>query len=302
MKILDAQATARALPYGRLVPAIVQAARDLASGALRAPERLVVPLAGEGVLLVMPAVSADVGITKLVTVQPDNASRGQPAIQGEVIVFDSDSGERLLLADGPTVTSRRTAAVTLLGVDLLAPAPPKSALLIGTGAQALAHLEALNAYLGIGRFWIAGMHLQNAREFVAAAQAQLPDIEMTPLTASDLPPEGVGSDIVVALTTARKPVVPAGLPATTLAIGVGAFRPDMAELPPALLQDRRIVVDHLHGAQTEAGDLLQAGVDWNDVTDLPRLLAEPAGTTRAPALFKTVGHAAWDLAAARVML
>src|SRR5690554_3146970 len=115
MHVLDAKATACALPYARLVPAMAQAAREAAGGVLRAPERMVVPLAGEGVLLVMPAVALDVGITKLITVQPGNSAQGRPAIQGEVIVFDVSSGKRLLLADGPTVTARRTAAVTLLG-------------------------------------------------------------------------------------------------------------------------------------------------------------------------------------------
>lgn len=301
MRVLDAQATACALPYDRLVPAMAQAARDAADGVLQAPERLVVPLVGGGVLLAMPAVAMDVGITKLITVQPGNSAQGRPAIQGEVIVFDVSSGERLLLADGPTVTARRTAAVTLLGVDLLLPVAPRSALLIGTGAQARAHLDALHDYFGMDRFWIAGTSLQRARDFVRDAQAAFPQVEMTPVAAPDLPVEGVGSDVVVALTTALVPVVPAGLPPATLAIGVGAFRPEMAELPAALLHRRMIVVDHLHSAQVEAGDLMQAGIDWQEVVDLPRLLATSPDAVRRPAVFKTVGHAAWDLAAARVL-
>jgi 1-piperideine-2-carboxylate/1-pyrroline-2-carboxylate reductase [NAD(P)H] len=123
------------------------------------------------------------------------------------------------------------------------------------------------------------------------------------------------TDLVIALTTSRTPVIPAHLPAQTLAIGVGAFKPDMAELPSALLHSRSIVVDDLAGARHEAGDLLQAKVDWSQVRSLADLLQTPRSPSAAglpalvalpalPALpiFKTVGQAAWDLAAARVAL
>jgi 1-piperideine-2-carboxylate/1-pyrroline-2-carboxylate reductase [NAD(P)H] len=93
-------------------------------------------------------------------------------------------------------------------------------------------------------------------------------------------------------------VIPLQLPATTLAIGVGAFKLDMVEFPAALLRQRAIVVDHLAGAQHEAADLIQAGIGWSKVRDLSGMAGvRHAGVT--PVL-KTVGHAAWDLAAARV--
>jgi len=44
MHILDARQTAAALPYAPLVDALDRAAQQFASGAIRAPERQVVPL------------------------------------------------------------------------------------------------------------------------------------------------------------------------------------------------------------------------------------------------------------------
>ena len=110
------------------------------------------------------------------------------------------------------------------------------------------------------------------------------------------------TDLVLALTTSRTPVIPVHIAAHTLAIGVGAFKPDMAEFPPALLHSRQIVVDDLGGAQHEAGDLLQAGLDWGKVRDLASVLAEPLPPSALAPVFKTVGQAAWDLAAARVAM
>src|SRR5687767_11112924 len=93
---LDAAETARRLPYNELVPAIAQAASELAASKLNAPERLAIPIGSGDSLLCMPATASDIGITKIVTVHQGNRARGLPAIQGEVIVFDIDTGERLL--------------------------------------------------------------------------------------------------------------------------------------------------------------------------------------------------------------
>lgn len=302
MQILNAQQTADALPYAQLVPAVAQAALALSQQKITAPERLVVPTAEGGVLLCMPAIGHDLSVTKLVTVHPRNAQQGLPVIQGEVVVFDSATGRRLALLDGPTVTARRTAAVTLLGIQTLAPRPPASVLLIGTGVQASAHVDALVAYLDMENFWVAGRDEAAAQAFCIAIQARHPHVMAVPMAAHALEQNLPQTDVLIALTTSRTPVIPAHLGAQTLAIGVGAFKPDMAEFPPALLHSRQIVVDDLGGARHEAGDLIQAGVDWVTVRDLASFLGEKCAPSGPAPVFKTVGQAAWDLAAARVAI
>jgi 1-piperideine-2-carboxylate/1-pyrroline-2-carboxylate reductase [NAD(P)H] len=297
MQILDAQATSLALPYDRLVPAIAEAAAQLARGDIHAPERLVIPT-GNGVLLCMPAIGPRLGVTKLITVHNDNPSLGLPAIQGEVIVFDVASGQRLMMLDGPTVTARRTAAVTMLGIERLLPQRPRSVLLIGTGAQATAHAEALVEFLRVGEIFVASRQREHAADFCAGLRHKYPGTNFQPAEIADAARK---TDVVIALTTSRTPVIPEDLPDTTLAVGVGAFKPEMSELPPGVLHRRRIVVDHLVGARHEAGDLLQAKIDWSGVRDLGSLLADPV-QVHSPAVLKTVGHAAWDLAAAQVAI
>jgi 1-piperideine-2-carboxylate/1-pyrroline-2-carboxylate reductase [NAD(P)H] len=302
MQLLNAFDTAQALPYARLVPALVQAAQQLAHGEIDAPERQVVPIGDAGVLLCMPAIGADLGVTKLITVHGDNAQHGLPAIQGEVIVFDRATGRRLALLDGPTVTARRTAAMSLLGIRTLAPAPPTSALLIGSGVQAAAHADALIEFFGVSRLWIAGRDRDRTQAFCEALRLRQPHAELQPAGMDQLAAICRQVDVVIALTTSHTPVVPDTLPPHVLAVGVGAFKPEMAELPAALLHARPVVVDHLAGARHEAGDLLQAGIDWNRVRDIADVLAHGSTRTEAAPILKTVGHAAWDLAAARVAM
>jgi 1-piperideine-2-carboxylate/1-pyrroline-2-carboxylate reductase [NAD(P)H] len=296
MHILNAAQTAQALPYSKLVPAIAQAALQLADGSIHAPERQVVPIDASSVLLSMPAIASDISVTKLITVHGNNAQHRLPAIQGEVIVFDTATGRRLAMLDGPTVTARRTAAVTLLGIQKLAPAKPGSALLIGTGVQAEAHADALVEFFGVRHFRIVSRNAEHAQAFCNALSTRHPGVVATPDALSQRP----DTDLVIALTTSKSAVIPAQLNPGTLAIGVGAFKPDMVEFPAELLRARPIIVDHLAGAQHEAGDLIQAGIDWNAVRDLSAIVAHGIQRTDVLPVLKTVGHAAWDLAAARV--
>jgi 1-piperideine-2-carboxylate/1-pyrroline-2-carboxylate reductase [NAD(P)H] len=302
MHILDAQQTAAALPYDRLVPALAQAAQEFADGRITAPERQVVPIDANSVLLSMPAVSADLSVTKLITVHGDNARHGLPAIQGEVIVFETQTGRRIALLHGPTVTARRTAAMTLLGIQTLAPAKPTSALLIGTGVQAAAHADALVEFFGVTQFWIVARDVARMQAFCSELSTRHADrgIVASPLAADAMQKDVPATDVLIALTTSRTAVIPAKLAPHTLAIGVGAFKPDMVEFPAALLAERTIVVDDLGGAKHEAGDLIQAGVDWSRVRAIGDILAGRGEPVQGVPVFKTVGQASWDLAAARV--
>jgi 1-piperideine-2-carboxylate/1-pyrroline-2-carboxylate reductase [NAD(P)H] len=303
MHILDPP-DRQALPYSALVDALARAAQELASGAIRAPERQVVPIDGNSVLLGMPAIAEDLSVTKLITVHADNARHQLPAIQGEVIAFETDTGRRLALMDGPTVTARRTAAMSLLGIRTLLPRTPRSALLIGTGAQAAAHADALaevSACVSSGWPHVTWPY----PGLLPAVSERHPQVVASPLPARMLQQDLPRTDVVIALTTSRVAVIPEQLAADTLAIGVGAFKPDMVEFPASLLHARRIVVDDLAGAHHEAGDLIQAKVDWAGVAGIGDVLSGKIARTRSAAralpVFKTVGQAAWDLAAARVM-
>jgi 1-piperideine-2-carboxylate/1-pyrroline-2-carboxylate reductase [NAD(P)H] len=300
MQLLNSSLTAQALPYAKLVPAIEKIATQMAGGEVNAPERQVVSIDDASVLLSMPAIAADIGVTKLITVHGNNAQHRLPAIQGEVVVFDTTTGRRLAILDGPTVTARRTAAVTLLGIQKLAPIKPASAVLIGTGVQAAAHADALVEFFGISRFWIASRNTSNAQVFCTALSLRHPGIDATPVASQALAMQCQKADLVIALTTSRSPVIPAQLRPDTLAIGVGAFKPDMVEFPAELLHARQIVVDHQAGAKHEAGDLIKAGIDWSKVRDIPDVVMRGIERTTVTPVLKTVGHAAWDLAAARV--
>lgn len=294
--VFDATQTARLLDFASLVDAVEHAATHYAQGVILSPERLVVPMGTGGVLLSMPAVAPDLAIHKLVTVQPANAARQLPTIHGTVTLCDPDTGRPLALLDGPEVTGRRTAAVSFLAIRRLLGRSLDEVLIIGTGAQAFFHLQALAALHPRCRVWVRGTDRSRAQRFCERAQG----VHGAPVmpAGEDVP---TGVQVVITLTTSRQPVYDEPAVAGRLVIGVGAFKPDMAEIGRVTLAGSDLYVDDAAGARHEAGDLLRAGVDWAAVKSLAQLVKGEADPAR-PAVFKSVGTAAWDLAAGRVAL
>lgn len=298
MEILGSGETASRLPYPDLADAIREVALARSSGSVQAPPRLALPLPGGAVLLVMPASDDDIAITKLVTVHPENAGRGLPTIQGEVIVMESGTGTRLGLLDGATVTARRTAALSLLAARQLAPRPEGPLLIVGAGAQARSHLEAFAEGLGVSKVFLTSRTRERAEALAGYAQEMGLEAAVVQDPEEALPEVG----LIVTATTSREPVLPEDVPEGSFVAAVGSFEPGAAELPPGLISGSKVFVDTMEGAREEAGDLIQAekagAFDWPDATSLEVVLKgdqHPAGTV----IFKSVGSALWDLAAAR---
>jgi ornithine cyclodeaminase len=305
MRTFDFDATHQLLPYAELADELRAVLRDKKAGLTIAPPRIALPLAEDGLLLTMPAADQNIAITKLVTVHPRNAALGLPVIQGEVIVMNAKTGERLMQLDGKAVTMRRTAALSLLAAQALASDDAKRGplLIVGAGAQGRAHLEAFAAGFPALDVFIASRTFDDAR-----ALAQLgPSLGMNAQaigSADDVLPV---CGMVITATTSATPVIPDRVRAGAFVAAVGAYQASMAELPPELVRRSCVVVDTLEGAQHEAGDLIQAGVDWDSVTALEDVDAHTRPPTppqregeTMPIIFKSVGHALWDLAAARL--
>ena len=297
--ILDAVATAERLPYADLASAIARLLRD---SSVQVPPRLVQPLSGGGSLFVMPAADDSLAITKLISYTPANAGTARPAIQGDVVVFDVGTGERRLILHGPTVTARRTAAVSLLAAQQLAPEPQGPLLIVGAGVQGRAHLEAFVLGLDVKDVRIVSRSAASAQALAAYAQtlgvrAQV--VADANAALSDCP-------LVITCTPARE-VVLYDLPRQDAFVAaVGAFTPQMVELAPELCRycaTLGTVVLDTREADHEAGDLLQAGLGvsrFDTLGDVIRGTRRHAAPTGGPILFKSCGWAGWDLAAAQL--
>jgi len=288
----DRQQTAALIDFADLVGTLRATAIDKLHGRIHNPERISVPLQGDGISLSMPASAADICINKLVNVQPANAQRGISTVQGVVAVFDVQTGELIMLLDCQEVTGRRTAGISLLAIQTFVRPELKQALLIGTGSQAAYHVAGLRALYPACEILVRG---QSRAKEEAFCNAQPPGGAIKPCPATI--PESV--QVVIALTTSKEVVYDETPRPGRLVIGVGAFTPEMAEIGARTLQSD-IYADEVEGAKHEAGDLLRANIDWARVHPLAQALEAEA--VHGPVVVKSVGTAAWDLAAARVAL
>ncbi|HTH80042.1 MAG TPA: delta(1)-pyrroline-2-carboxylate reductase family protein [Ramlibacter sp.] len=293
--LLDARQTAAGLPW----PALVEQLRALlADSTVHVPERIVQPLANGASLFVMPAADSRVAMTKLITFTPANAGTSRATIQGDVVVFDVLTGTRRLVLDGPTVTARRTAAVSALAAQLLAPNTEGPLLVVGAGAQGFSHVEAFVQLLGVRDVRIASRRTSSAQALADHARS----LGATAMVVGDADAALADCPLVVTCTPAQHIVLRSIPRADAFIAAIGAFTPKMVELAPEICMhcasQGTIVVDTPEAVH-EAGDLIQAGLDVASFATLRDVVAAPAPAKRGPVLFKSCGWAGWDLAAAR---
>jgi 1-piperideine-2-carboxylate/1-pyrroline-2-carboxylate reductase [NAD(P)H] len=297
-QLLNPAQTAERLPYPMLIREL---ARLLEDRTVQVPPRLVLPLTGGGSLFVMPALDAHTAITKLITFTPGNAGSSRATIQGDVVVFDVATGERQLVLNGPTVTARRTAAVSVLAAQRLAPCKQGPVLIVGAGVQGKSHLEAFAEGMGIKEFFIASRSAGSAGRLTAYAQS------LGLKAHAVLDANAALAECPMAVTcTPASAVVLSALPRNdSFMAAVGAFTPQMVELSSELCQhfaaQGTVVVDTTDAGH-EAGDLLQAGLDVSRFASLADVMRSKDFQVRGPVLFKSCGWAGWDLAAARTAL
>jgi ornithine cyclodeaminase len=258
--------------------------------------------AGGGEFLVMPAAAGDAAGVKLVGIQPANQTRRLPIIQGVYVLFDMRIGQPVALFDGAALTTLRTPMISALATDALARVDARTVGVIGTGPQAVAHVEAIRVVRpGAERVVVAGRTEAHVRrvvdELVVAGHSA------TAGTYAD----AAACDIICAATRADTALFGAAdvHPGAHVNL-VGSYRLDLREVAADLVAASTVAVDDLAAAKAEAGDLHQAveegGWAWDrvagDLTDLATGRLRRSSDTEMT-LFKSVGLAVQDLAIAQ---
>ncbi len=305
---LDAREVAARLDREPLINALERAFRSEFQAPLRQHYVLGGPQSGKDVLLVMPAWQHGGCIgTKLTTVFPGNAAIGQPAVHAIYAVFDATTGVPLAVLDGTELTRRRTAAASALAARYLARTDSSRLLMVGTGALAPHIIESHAVVRPIKAVRVWGRRLDAARAVVQGFGGRGFDIEAV----GDLEAAVGWADIISCATLADTPLVHgAWLRAGQHLDLIGAFTPQMREADDDALLRASIYVDTRAGALAESGELVHAMAGGlitaanirGDLADLARGSVCGRRSAEEITLFKSVGSAIEDLAAAELAL
>jgi ornithine cyclodeaminase/alanine dehydrogenase-like protein (mu-crystallin family) len=283
---LDENAVRAVLHMKDLIPVMASALADLSGGKVVQPLRVMVPVEDhQGFLGIMPAYGRALG-AKLVTFYPHN--QGVHTHHAMILLFRPETGEPLATMDGRLITEMRTAAVSAVATQLLARRETRVLALLGSGVQARSHLEALRLVREFRevRVWSP----RNARGFA----------ERSGVRAAASAEEAVrGADVVVVATTSMTPVL-AGkwLSPGTHVNAVGAARPTWRELDDDTLAHARIYVESRGAASRESGDVIAAGRIFAEIGEVVAGTQSGRASEDEITLFKSVGVAIEDIAAA----
>lgn len=241
------------LPMGECVALMREALATFARGDAVLPLRSLVRLPdGSGLLGLMPGYLGEpksFGL-KAVSVMPGNHGTAYDSHQGVVMLFGLEHGEPLAILDATAITAIRTAAASGAATEALAKPDAGDLAIIGSGAQARAHLEAMRAVRKLRRVRVWSRSRPNAERLARESGAEVAN------TAEDAVRD---ADLICTTTASKDPV----LTGTWVAPGahvnaVGACFPASRELDTDLVKRSRFFTDCRESCVNESGDFLIA--------------------------------------------
>ena len=258
-----------------------------------------------GLLGMMPAYVNDTKVMgiKVVSVFPGNHSKGLSSHQGAVLLFEGETGQMYAIIDGDRVTGIRTAAASAVATRLLAREDTEELVILGSGEQALRHLEAMLLVRNIKRVKVWSRNHEHALKFVKLQSA---NYEVN-IEAIEIVKDAVAhADIICTATSAKEPVLRSEWVRDGTHINaVGACTAGARELDSELVVRSKLFTDKRESLFNESGDYLfpmKEGLFGEEHLkgELGELLlgSKPAReTVEDITLFKSLGLAVEDLAA-----
>jgi len=297
MPLLLTEADVQAILTMPMTLELVEASfRRLADGTAALHPRRRLPMAGKGLLNYMAASDSAGGYMglKIYTVCPNG-------VRFVVLLFNARSGEMCALMEADYLGQMRTGAASGVATRVLARDNASRVGVIGTGLQARTQLEAVALARKLEWARVFGRDASRREEFAREMTARL----AVPVTAVASAEQALrGSDIVITVTTATRPVVEGRWLEPGMHLNaIGANFAEKQELDAEAVGRCDVVAaDSIEQSKMEAGDLIQAfGTDlsrWASVRELADIVADkvPGRTNQNQiTLFKSNGLAIEDV-------
>ncbi len=307
--IINGEQVRQLLPMRVCIKAMHAAMHATSQDKVDIPPRLGNPLIdGSGYFFLMPGSTTELPFygTKIIGQHPANPDNGLPAIQGFVALFDRKTGSPVALIDGAEITAIRTAAASGLATQLLANPEAATCGILGTGIQAVTHIEAICCVRDIEEVRIWGRSYEKAKH--VAQRCQRPGIKV--FATEDIR-AAANCDIVNTVTAAIQPILLGEWVTEGAHVNlIGAHNKATREADSQLLAKSTIYCDSLVSLFNESGDILipleEGAIEKEQIEgEIGQLIGGEIRGRQTPeqiTLYKSLGIISQDLWAAATIL
>ena len=289
---LGADDVEKLLDLDSLIADMRDALIALSAGKVVQPVRTVLTTAEPpGWFALMPVIQGDVMGAKLVTVFPKNAGTPLHTHQAVILLFSARTGEPLATLDGRVITAWRTAAVSALATQALAPAGARVLTILGSGVQARTHLAALQRVHNFSEVRVWSRTRARAEQFAKETGAQVAELEAAVR----------GADVICTVTHSTDAFVRGEWLKPQVHINaVGSVGLVARELDDSVMRNAAVLVEQRAAAMNESAEIVSSGATiYAELGELfagakPRPIANKT-------IYKSLGVAIEDISAARLI-
>ena len=257
MIVLSEHDIRRLLDMESCIEAMTEVLASLARGELYNPLRSIARPPDAGTLLgLMPAYRAGPSSAyalKEIVIVPTNPSRGLDTHMGGVLLHDGETGDLLAIMNASPITEIRTAAVSAVATRALARPDAQRVAILGAGAQARGHVNAMRAVLDDPEIRIWARRLEAAEELAGEVGGTVsPSVDAALF----------GAEVVCTTTGSIEPIVEKRWLARGAHVNaVGSCFPTTRELDTETVAHSSFFTDRRESCLNEAGDYILAAAE-----------------------------------------
>ena len=297
---LNEQEVTQLLPMDECIEALERAFAHAGAGKVDNKPRSRIRMPG-GFFHFMAAADGDQGVFGY-KAYPSFAGPGGAKMM--MMLYDYETGQLLACMEAGRLGQIRTGAASGLATRYMARCAVSTVAVIGSGFQARTQLEAVCAVRSIGEARVFSRRQERREDFAQRSSERL-GVDVQPVESAQECVEG--ADIVIAITSAREPVVLGDWLAPGAHVNAAGgnhwLRREIDEA--AVLKSELIVVDDLEQARIECGDLMwleaRGTFRWDMAHELQEVVAGRVPgrlSQEGVTLFESMGVALEDIAAA----
>lgn len=277
----------------------------LNDGKVKTPERTVIPVNDDNVMLYMPSVDVEslYSSIKIISIYPNNKDKNMPATQAVSVITELESGQNVATLEASYLTRLRTGAMTGLATDIQSRKDAKVLGVIGTGGMAFEQALGVLEVRDIERIVLFNRTEEKAHSFKERLETFGVTAEIE--VAEDVNKLTEVSDIINTATNSTKAVFDHEYVKSGAHInGLGTYMPHMREINEESIKvARHVIFDDLDAVIVEAGEFIHAvetgDFSWDKPVALKDMIDKEIDRSDTDiTIFKSVGTAYYDMSVA----